>query len=290
MKIQNLVKASSQPRDLTDATRYTRGFRRILRGFIGNSKEGHRNAVTLILLVGPNHPFGGCYVRYPGVIIYSVSVKPTIRRRRKMRKFMLMGALVAVVVAALAIPALAQDGLVRGVDDRELFQEALEEAWDDRLDYWEDQAEEQGREFNEERYESLFDDYFNTLAGFYGFGEDEYWGDEYWGDDYQWDERQWDEGSYGSYYGVGQSFEQEAESGDVNQSFNVSGGGDNSNQCVGIQGVANTGNAQNQVGVIQYGSEAEDFEFEGGSSITVSPSNSTSCDQRVNQAASAFGR
>ena len=40
-------------------------------------------------------------------------------------------------------------------------------------------------------------------------------------------------------------FEQEAESGDVDQSFDVSGTGDNSNQTVGTQGVANTGNAQN---------------------------------------------
>ena len=197
-----------------------------------------------------------------------------------MKKFMLLGTLVAVVIAALSIPALAQDGLVRGVDDRELFQEALDEAWDNRLDYWEDQAEEQGREFDEDLYEGLFDDYFNTLADFYGFGEEEYWGDD----------DQWDEGSYGSYYGVGQSFEQEAESGDVNQSFNVSGGGDNSNQCVGIQGVANTGNAQNQVGVIQYGSAADDFEFEdSGASITVSPNSITSCGQRVNQAATATG-
>jgi hypothetical protein len=90
--------------------------------------------------------------------------------------------------------------------------------------------------------------------------------------------------------GVSQENEQEAESGDVNQSFNVSGGGDNSNQCVGIQGVANTGNAQNLIDVIQYGSEADDFEFdEVGSSIEVSPTNTTSCDQQVNQAASASG-
>ena len=45
-------------------------------------------------------------------------------------------------------------------------------------------------------------------------------------------------------------FEQEAESGDIDQSFDVSGTGDNSNQTVGIQGVANTGNAQNQIGVV----------------------------------------
>ena len=199
-----------------------------------------------------------------------------------MKKFMLLGTLVAVVIAALSIPALAQDGLVRGVDDRELFQEALDEAWDNRLDYWEDQAEEQGREFDEDHYESLFDDYFNTLADFYGLGEEE----DYWGDDGY----QWGEGDGGSYYGVGQSFEQEAESGDVNQSFNVSNTGSNSNQCAGIQGVANTGNAQNQIGVIQYGSEADDFSFEdSGASITVSPNSFTSCDQRVNQAATATG-
>ena len=90
--------------------------------------------------------------------------------------------------------------------------------------------------------------------------------------------------------GIGQDFDQEAESGDVSQSFDVSQSGDNSNQCAGIQGVANTGNAQNQVGVLQYGSAADDFEFdEVGSDTDVSPSNSTSCDQQVNQAATAFG-
>ncbi len=83
-------------------------------------------------------------------------------------------------------------------------------------------------------------------------------------------------------------FEQEAESGDVDQSFDVSSTGDNSNQTVGTQGVANTGNAQNQIGVFQIGSEADDFEFdEVGSSIEVSPTTTTSSNQRVDQAASA---
>jgi hypothetical protein len=82
--------------------------------------------------------------------------------------------------------------------------------------------------------------------------------------------------------------EQEAESGDIDQSFDVSGTGDNSNQTVGTQGVANTGNAQNQLGVFQIGSEADDFEFDdSGSSIEVSPTTTTSSDQEVNQAASA---
>ena len=89
---------------------------------------------------------------------------------------------------------------------------------------------------------------------------------------------------------VSQESEQEAESGDLDQSFTVTSTGDNSNQCVGIQGVGNTGNAQNLTDVIQYGSEADDFEFEEvGSTITVSPESSTTCDQQVNQAASASG-
>jgi hypothetical protein len=91
--------------------------------------------------------------------------------------------------------------------------------------------------------------------------------------------------------GVTQESEQDADSGDVDQSFTVTGGGDNSNQCVGLQGVANTGNAQNQIGVIQYASDADDFEFdETGASIDVSPTNTTECNQQVNQAASASGK
>jgi hypothetical protein len=141
----------------------------------------------------------------------------------------------------------------------------------------------------------------------------------------------------------------------VDQSFYVSGTGDNSNQTAGIQGVANTGNAQNQIGVVDaggfdgndffdngdefcdefdefcedleefcedfdgdgfcdeffddgsrfffdddfffddgnrfFGDDDGDFEFDNvGSSIEVSPVNTTSSDQEVNQAASASGR
>jgi hypothetical protein len=89
---------------------------------------------------------------------------------------------------------------------------------------------------------------------------------------------------------ITQENEQDADSGDLNQSFNVAGGGDNSNQCVGGQVVGNTGNAQNQTSIIQYASEADDFDFEdSGSTITVSPTNTTDCTQAVNQAASASG-
>jgi hypothetical protein len=87
-----------------------------------------------------------------------------------------------------------------------------------------------------------------------------------------------------------QETEQEAESGDLDQSFVVTGEGDNSNQCVSLQGVGNTGNAQNVTDVIQYASEVDDFEFdEVNSTITVSPTSTTVCEQEVNQAASATG-
>src|SRR5215204_4636595 len=89
---------------------------------------------------------------------------------------------------------------------------------------------------------------------------------------------------------VTQEGEQEGESGELDQSFEVTGSGDNSNQCVGIQGVGNTGNAQNTIDLIQYASEADDFEFEEvGSTIDVSPTNTATCDSQVNQAASASG-
>ena len=89
---------------------------------------------------------------------------------------------------------------------------------------------------------------------------------------------------------VTQEEEQEGESGELNQSFTVTSEGDNSNQCANIQGVGNTGNTQTLTDVLQYGSEADDFEFEEvGSSIDVSPENSTTCDQQVNQAASTSG-
>ena len=89
---------------------------------------------------------------------------------------------------------------------------------------------------------------------------------------------------------VTQENEQEGESADLDQSFEVSSSGDNSNQCANIQGVGNTGNAQNTIDVIQYSGEVDDWEFEEvGSTIDVSPTNTATCDQQVNQAASASG-
>ncbi len=202
-----------------------------------------------------------------------------------MRKFTILGALVALVVAALALPALAQhDGGFGFGEDQEDYYENLWDGLEDRY------GNAEGWEEFEARHEDDFEDegFFFGDGGFFFFGDDRFEDDEEdfdgsgFGGDFG--------GDFGS-DGVSQSFEQEAESGDVSQSFNVSNTGDNSNQCANVQGVANTGNAQNQIGVLQYGSEADDFEVEdSGSTITVSPSSTTRCDQQVNQAASASGR
>ena len=212
-----------------------------------------------------------------------------------MRKFMILGTVVALVVAALALPALAQHTGLTGFEDREDYYEDLwgafedryedSEGWDDFEDRYEDGFEQEGFFAFGNDFEDRYED-----EGFFSFfGED----GRFFFDDEE-EEEDFEEENLGS-NGLGsslyQGFEQEAQSGDVDQSFNVSNTGDNSNQCAGVQGVANTGNAQNQIGVLQYGSEADDFEIEdSGSTITVSPVNATSCDQRVNQAATASGR
>jgi hypothetical protein len=74
----------------------------------------------------------------------------------------------------------------------------------------------------------------------------------------------------------------------VGQSFEITSTGDNSNQCAGVQGVTNTGNPQNVIDLLQAASAADDFDFVG-SDITVSPESPTTCDQQINQAASASG-
>jgi hypothetical protein len=239
--------------------------------------------------------------RQAGAIISIRFIKVRQEGDKEMKKFMILASMVAIVVAALALPALAQDRSPFG-DDRD------QQSFEQRFERWEDQADKRG--YSEEQ---ASDYYFDRLAHFYGFGNDDRWNDDdnddrdhWWNDDRNDDDdndRDWwnddrrdndrnnndDRNNDEVVPAVSQEFDQQAESGDVSQSFNVSNTGDNSNQCAGIQGVANTGNAQNQIGVLQYGSTADDFSFEdSGSSINVSPSNSTSCDQQVNQAASAY--
>src|SRR5919107_1058601 len=87
---------------------------------------------------------------------------------------------------------------------------------------------------------------------------------------------------------VTQDTEQEGESGEVDQSGEISSSGDNSNQCVGLQTAANTGNAQNVTDINQYRSRVDEIEIEdSGADIEVNPGNSTDCVQSVDQAASA---
>ncbi len=88
--------------------------------------------------------------------------------------------------------------------------------------------------------------------------------------------------------GISQDLDQEADSGNVDQSFEVSSDGDNSNQSVGLQGVTNTGNVQSQFGFTQFDSEIDDFEFEDdGADIDLSPEFDLESDQSVDQAAAA---
>ena len=89
---------------------------------------------------------------------------------------------------------------------------------------------------------------------------------------------------------VEQDTEQDGESGEADQGFGVSGSGNSANQCAGIQGVAQTGNAQNEIALTEYRSRTDEFNLEEvGADIEASPENSTACKQGVNQAASASG-
>ena len=87
---------------------------------------------------------------------------------------------------------------------------------------------------------------------------------------------------------VFQASEQEVQSGDSSQNFTVTGGGDNSNACQGIQGISNTGNAVDNTSVLQYASFGE-VEVGDSGNFEISPSQTTTCNQQVNQAASASG-
>ena len=113
---------------------------------------------------------------------------------------------------------------------------------------------------------------------------------------------------------VGESITQDSssgtESGDVGQTLEVTGSGDNSDQCAGAQGVTNTAPQQGGIDVLQNLSDAEDFVFEdvggsdlnilqsdaeagsfefdgGGGPLTVGGANETACDQKADQSGSA---
>jgi hypothetical protein len=82
-----------------------------------------------------------------------------------------------------------------------------------------------------------------------------------------------------------QEAEQDADSGDVDQSVDVVNTGDNVNLCLGVLQAANTGNAHNAQGVVQDDSEADEVELEGGSSLTITPQLIVDCRQIIYQIA-----
>ena len=102
-----------------------------------------------------------------------------------------------------------------------------------------------------------------------------------------------------------QETDQEGESGDTDQSGEVSNSGDNSNQCVGVQPVSNTGDAITAVDIIiqlPSGKEAKRFDIKDvsdlvdeldldlediGSTIELNPEQAVECAQAVDQASSA---
>ena len=187
-----------------------------------------------------------------------------------MRKFMMLGALVALVVAALALPALAQQN--RDQDDQE-----------DRFDARQDRFEERQDRFEERFFfeEDFFEDDFFGEDGFF-FGDDRFNEDDFDGNGF-------DGNNNGGNGGVSQDNEQDVESGDAEQSFVVSGGGDNSNACQNVQGINNTGNAVSNTSVLQYANEDAEVDVEDSGNFTISPQTAVECDQQVNQAATAFG-
>jgi LPXTG-motif cell wall-anchored protein len=86
---------------------------------------------------------------------------------------------------------------------------------------------------------------------------------------------------------VAQEFEEEdVESGGVEPAVGIANKGNNVNLCAAVLQQAQSGNVQNEQGVIQYKSEVDDIEFEG-STITITPELVSECTQVIEQAAAA---
>ncbi len=87
---------------------------------------------------------------------------------------------------------------------------------------------------------------------------------------------------------VSQGFsEEDVESGDVEPTVEISNAGNNVNLCPTVHQAANTGNVQNEQGVVQYQiPEVDDIGF-GGSSIIIASESAGECVQTIEQAAAA---
>ena len=75
-------------------------------------------------------------------------------------------------------------------------------------------------------------------------------------------------------------------SGAANPVTRISNTGDNVNLCTPVQQVANTGNVANEQGVVLSGSEVDDVDFTG-SEITLTPAETATCTQGIEQAVAA---
>ena len=86
---------------------------------------------------------------------------------------------------------------------------------------------------------------------------------------------------------LAQEFSQEdVESGGVEPVVEISNKGNNVNICGTVLQSANSGNVQNEQGVVQYQVEVDDIGF-GGSNITIASESAGECTQTISQAASA---
>ncbi len=86
---------------------------------------------------------------------------------------------------------------------------------------------------------------------------------------------------------VSQGFSQEdVESGDVEPVVEITNSGNNANICPTVHQSANSGNVQNEQGVVQYQVEVDDIGF-GGSSIPIASESAGECTQTIEQAAAA---
>ena len=77
-------------------------------------------------------------------------------------------------------------------------------------------------------------------------------------------------------------------SGDVDMEVDIFNAGNNVNLCTTVVQSANTGNIQNQQGVFQYNSTADDIEFEG-SEIVIDAEAEGKCVQSIEQEVVVFG-
>ncbi len=86
---------------------------------------------------------------------------------------------------------------------------------------------------------------------------------------------------------VSQGFsEEDVESGDVEPVVEITNSGNNANLCPTVLQSSNSGNVQNEQGVVQYETGVDDIGF-GGSSITIASEAAGECTQTIEQAAAA---